>query len=128
MLTRRQLLTRGTTVLLLAPILSPLLSSCSSSSGDDTGGGTCDGIDSTSTVNASHSHTVCVPTTDLTSPPSAGATYTSSNDGNHTHTIMLTMAQLTMIEAGTAVTVTSSSDVDPINGADHTHDWTLMKA
>src|SRR5579862_4835571 len=111
MLTRRQLLTRGTTVLLLVPVLG-----CSSSPASVDAGG-CNGIDSTSTVDAEHTHTVCVPTTDLTNPPSAGATYTTSNNGNHTHTVTLTQANLAAINSGQTITVTSSNVVDPINGA-----------
>jgi hypothetical protein len=119
MFTRRELLTRGTTMLLLIPIVS-----CSSS-GDD-GGGSCAGVETTSTVNADHTHTVCVLTTNLTTPP-ATVTYTTSNVGSHTHTVMLTMAQLTMINGGQTVTVTSSTDPDPINGMAHSHDFMIKK-
>src|SRR5262249_15129513 len=108
MFTRRDLLTRGTTMLLLIPIVS-----CSSS-GDD-GGGSCAGVETTSTVNAAHTHTVCVLTTDLTNPNAAGVTYTTSNVGSHTHTVALTAAQLTMINGGQTVMVTSSTDNDPTN-------------
>jgi hypothetical protein len=122
MLTRRALLATGTTVLLLVPILG-----CSSSS-STADGATCNGVDSTSTVNSAHTHSVCVPTTDLTNPPAAGATYTTTNVSQHIHTIMLTQAELTAINAGTATPVTSSSDVDPINNLAHTHDFTITKA
>jgi hypothetical protein len=126
MLTRRELLARGTTVLLLVPFIN----SCSSNNASSPdAAGACSGIDSTSTVNSDHTHDLCVPTTDLTSPPSAGVTYTSTNVGMHTHTLMLTQAQLTSIEQGTAVgPITSSAVNDPINGMVHTHDWTIMKA
>jgi hypothetical protein len=58
MFTRRDLLTSGTTLLLLVPTLG-----CSSSSDAPA----CDAVDSTSTVDSAHSHTVCVSTADLTS-------------------------------------------------------------
>src|SRR5262249_7802601 len=128
MLTRRQLLSRGTTVLLLVPILG-----CSSSSSsspppvDASSAPGCNGIESTSTINAQHTHTVCVLTSDLTTPPTAGATYTTSNVGNHTHTIMLAQADLTAINGGQTITVTSSNVVDPLNGAAHTHMFAIMK-
>ena len=128
MLTRRQLLRNGSTVLVLVPLLPAVLQACSSS--DDPGtpaGDTCAGTDPLSTVNAGHTHSVCVPNADMTSPPAAGATYTSSNDGNHTHAITLTAAQLTSIAAGQSVTVTSTSAVDPLNQTAHTHDWTVTK-
>src|SRR4051812_17053351 len=82
MFTRRELLSRGTTLLLLIPVVG-----CSSSSSD---AGSCAGVESTSTVEASHTHTVCVVTSDLTSPPAAGVTYTTSNVGSHTHKVALT--------------------------------------
>ncbi|HEX4454801.1 MAG TPA: hypothetical protein VH143_28270 [Kofleriaceae bacterium] len=132
MLTRRQLLTRGTTMLLLIPFIDAC-SSNNSSSAVDAGSGAdaasaCSGVDSTSTLVASHTHSICVPSTDLTAPPTAGVTYTSTNVGGHTHTIPLTQADLQMIESGTAVgPITSSSAVDSINGEAHTHQWTIMK-
>lgn len=120
MFTRRDLLTRGTTMLLLIPIAS-----CTSSGGD--GGGSCAGVETTSTVNAEHTHTLCVFTTDLTSPPAAGVTYTTSNVGSHTHKVSLTTAQLTMISGGQTVTVTSSTDPDPLNNMAHSHDFMIKK-
>ena len=129
MLTRRQLLVRGTTLLALVPVVPAVLQACSTSpsrSPDDPGN-SCAGTDPLSTVNEGHTHSVCVPTSDMNSPPSAGATYTSSNDGNHTHTITLTAAQLSSIASGHSVTVTSSSDLDPTTQVAHTHDWTITK-
>src|SRR5262249_44220803 len=106
MLTRRELLSRATTTLLLIPILS----SCSNSSSPSPDAApACTGVDTTSTVSAAHTHTVCVLTSDLTAPPAAGVTYHTSVDGNHDHTVTLSQAQLQSIEAGTAVTVTSSN-------------------
>jgi hypothetical protein len=131
MLTRRQLLSRGTTMLMLVPVIPAVLQACSSGAsggGDDTGGGTCDGNFAVSTIDDSHNHTVCVLTSDLTTPPAAGVTYESSNNGAHTHKVTLTAAQLSSIAAGGQVVVTSTSDVDPNNGDDHTHTWTLSKA
>jgi hypothetical protein len=122
MFTRRELLTSGTTLLLLVPVLG-----CSSSSSNAADGGSCAGIDSTSTVNASHSHTVCVLTTDLTSPPVAGVTYTTSSEGSHTHKVVLTAANLTAISGGQTVMVTSSTDNDPINNMPHSHDFMIKK-
>jgi hypothetical protein len=118
MFTRRELLTRGTTMLLLIPVVG-----CSSSSSNQIDGGSCAGVDSTSTVNSNHSHTVCVLTTDLTSPPNAGVTYTTSNVGSHTHMVMLTAANLTAINTGQTVMVTSTSDGNPA----HSHDFMIKK-
>lgn len=118
MFTRRELLSRGTTLLLLIPVVG-----CSSSSDN----GSCAGVESTSTVTASHTHTLCVATADLTGPPATGMTYTTSNVGNHTHTVTLTAANLTAINGGTVVTVTSTSDVDPTNNMNHSHDFMIKK-
>jgi len=128
MLTRRQILTRGTTLLVLTPILAPILG-CSSSDGDGTPDGTCAGVSTTSSVDVQHTHTLCVLTTDLTTPPAAGVTYTTSVDGSHSHRVTLTQAQLTSINTGQSVPVTSTNDPDPIaNNALHTHTFTIKKA
>src|SRR6185312_7768622 len=105
--------------------LVPTINSCSSNnSSSPDAAGACAGIDSTSTVNSDHTHDICVPTTDLTSPPAAGVTYTSTNVGQHTHTLMLTQAQLTTIKQGGSVgPVTSSATNAPLDGIVHTHDW-----
>ena len=128
MLTRRALLARGTTVLLLVPIVGPIIG-CSMSSTTPPGpGASCAGSNIVSSVDASHTHTVCVLTSDLTSPPVSGVTYTTSTDGAHSHMIALAQADLTAINAGQTVMVTSTSDVDPINGAAHTHTFAITKA
>lgn len=123
MFTRRELLTRGTTLLLLVPTVGPLVG-CSSSSDSPS----CAGVESTSTTDELHTHTLCVLTSDLTNPPSGGVTYTTSNESMHTHKVMLTQANLTAINGGQAVPVTSSSDNDPIDNKFHTHVFTIKKA
>ena len=82
------------------------------------GGGSCPGIDTTSTVTNNHTHTLCVPTADLTSP-TGSKTYTTSTDAGHNHTVTLTMQQLTTINGGGSVTVTSSAPA--------AHNFTIMK-
>lgn len=116
--TRREVLS-ATTMLLLVP-LAPLACSSSSSSSGASGGNGCDGIFETSTVTNNHTHTLCVPTTDLTKPPAAGVVYTTSVSEDHSHTVSLTQAQLQSIEGGTAVTVTTSSPAP--------HNFTISKA
>lgn len=128
MFTRRELLTRGTTVLLLVPVIGPMLGCSSSSNNSGPDGGACAGVSSTSSTDNQHSHTLCVLTSDLTTPPAAGVTYTTSNDSGHTHHVTLTATNLTSINSGTTVMVTSTSDVDPINGAAHTHTFMIKKA
>jgi hypothetical protein len=64
---------------------------------------------------------VTVLATDLTTPPSAGVTYTTTLMNGHEHMVSLSAAQLTSIEAGQEVTVTSSS-------TGHTHAFMIMKA
>jgi len=67
-------------------------------------------------------------TSDLTTPPSAGVNYTTSLDAQHTHHVALSAASLGMINSGGTVTVTSTSDVDPINNVAHTHTFMIKKA
>ena len=122
MLTRRELLTRGTTMLLLIPVVG-----CSSSSNDQPEGGICAGIESTSTVDEAHTHTVCVLTANLTSPPTVGVTYTTSNVGSHTHKVTLTAVNLAAINGGQAVMVTSTTDPDPLTGVAHSHSFMIQK-
>ena len=124
MFTRRELLTRGTTVLLLIPVVGPMLG-CGDSGPEPAA---CAGVSSTSSTDNQHSHTLCVLTADLTTPPTAGATYTTSLDSGHTHHVALSAASLTSINTGGTVMVTSTSDVDPINNAAHTHTFMIKKA
>jgi|HubBroStandDraft_1064217.scaffolds.fasta_scaffold431974_1 hypothetical protein len=120
MFNRRMFLSHATTTLLLIPIVA--VAACgggSSPNGENTG---CPGVDTVSTVVDAHTHSVCVLTSDLTAPPAAGATYTSTTALGHSHTITLTAAQLSSINSGQSVTVTSSS----VEG--HTHDFAIVKA
>lgn len=117
---RRDFLKSSMATLVLIPIAA-----CSD---DDTpvgtgGGGPtgCQGVSATGSSSAGHVHTVCVPTADLTSPPSGGATYTTSNNSGHTHTVSLSQTQLQDIESGNTVVVTSSS-------TGHTHTFSIQKA
>jgi hypothetical protein len=112
---------------MLVPVVPAVLQACSSSPSDGPSN-SCAGTDPLSTVNEGHTHSVCVPTSDMTSPPATGVTYTSSNDGGHTHKITLTADQLSLIASGQSVFVTSTSDVDPTTHVAHTHDWTITKA
>jgi hypothetical protein len=112
-ITRRELLSKSTALLLLVPVAA-----CSGSSAPPAGS-QCTGPFETSTVTNGHTHTLCVPLSDLTNPPAAGVTYTTSTDVNHNHTVALTQQQLQTINAGTAVTVTTSSPL--------AHNFTIQK-
>ncbi len=121
MITRREFLKGSMATLVLVP-----LAACSSdddspmsAGGDSTG--SCQGVASTGSSSAGHIHTVCVPDSDLTTPPAGGGTYTTSSDAGHTHSVTLTQAQLQSIAGGGSVTVTSSS-------TGHTHDFSVKKA
>jgi hypothetical protein len=117
MLTRREFLSRSGYVTLL---LVPIAAACSSSN-SSSGGGSCDGVSSTSSTDSGHSHTVCVPASDLASPPQSGATYTTSGP-SPTHTMALTAAQLTSIQQGQSVAVTTSTD------GGHSHSFMIAKS
>ncbi len=117
MLNRREFVSRATIALLLVPIAA-----CSSSSGGSSDStGSCSGPNPTSSVAQGHTHTVCVLEADLTSPPSAGATYTTSGP-DPTHTVTLTAAQLSSINGGTSVTVTTSTE------GGHDHQFVISRA
>jgi hypothetical protein len=119
MQTRRQFLSSTVAVLILVPACAS--SSSGTSSGADGGTKGCDGVSSTSTVALGHTHTVCVPQSDLSNPPEEGATYTTSPP-MPMHTITLTAAQLASIEAGQTVTVTTSTN------ANHNHMFSITKS
>jgi hypothetical protein len=113
MLNRRQFVSGATVALLLVPVAA-----CSASSAMSSGASGCTGLSATSSVALGHTHTVCVLQTDLTNPPSAGVTYTTSGP-DPTHTVSLTAAQLTSIHQGQSVTVTTSTS------GGHTHQFVL---
>lgn len=144
MTTRREFLSSASVTLLMIPFgactsstpsAAPQPADGSVGGGPDTGvctpgssdGSTCSGISTTSSNVSGHTHTLCVPDADLTSPPSAGATYTSScnldplNDIDHIHNVTLSAQQLSTINGGGSVTVTSTEDDL------HTHQFTIMK-
>ena len=116
MLDRREFVSRATIALLLVPMAA--CSSTSGASSNSTGG--CSGLDTTSSVALGHTHTVCVLESDLTTPPSAGVTYTTSGP-DPTHTVTLTAAQLSSINGGMAVTVTTST------AGGHDHQFVISK-
>jgi hypothetical protein len=117
-MTRRELLSKSTVLLLLVPV------ACSSSNAttipSNLDASTCNGVFELSTVTNNHTHTLCVPFTDLSAPPTAGVTYTTSTDDGHNHTVVLTQAQLQTIAGGSSVTVTTSTPFP--------HDFTIKKA
>jgi hypothetical protein len=134
MLSRREFLSQAvgaTATLLLTPIV---VGACSDSGYGGSSASTnptlpgCDGVQPTSSVAASHTHSVCVPMRDLTSPPAGGVTYATSNTSEHTHTVLLSAEQLTAINAGNTVTIQTSSELDPLNGERHTHGFAIRRA
>jgi len=119
MITRRKFLSGSMATLILVPLVG-----CSSDDDSPTSvenGSGCQGASSTGSNSAGHIHTVCVPNSDLDSPPSNGGTYTTSSDAGHTHSVSLTQAQLQTVGGGGTVTVTSSP-------TGHTHDFLIQKA
>ena len=78
----------------------------------------------TSTSVNSHTHTVTIDKIVVTTPPAAGIDETTSSNSGHTHSFAMTQAELTTVNGGTAVTVTTgNSDV----GGAHTHQFTVSK-
>jgi hypothetical protein len=126
-LTRRELLSKSTALLLMVPVAGAAVGCSSSNSSspapggtNDGGEGSCQGIFETSTVTDNHTHALCVPETDLDAPPSAGVTYTTSVSENHSHTVALTQAQLQSVKGGTSLTVTTSGPA--------AHEFTIEEA
>lgn len=108
------------TLILLAVAVKVAGCSDDEGSGPSADAGPCDGLEATSTLEANHTHLLCIPRTDLEEPPEDGAEYRTDTTAEvrppHTHTVTLTLAQLeTLAENGT-VEVTTSTD----RGHDHT--------
>ena len=119
MVTRREFLKGSMATLILIPLVGCSLD-------DDTplsagNGQRCEGVSSTGSNSSGHIHTLCVPESDLTSPPANGSTYSTSSDAGHTHSVSLSQTHLETIAGGESVTVTSSS-------TGHTHDFIIRKA
>ena len=127
MLNRREFLstTAGGVVTLL---LTPILSACGSTSSYGTStttnptNPTCDGAGETSSITLGHSHTLCVPLSDLDNPPATGATYSTGVTNGHQHQVTLTQAQLMSVAHGQTVTVMTSTVES------HTHDFPVQQA
>jgi hypothetical protein len=116
-LSRRDFLTGSTVVLLLVPVACSSSGAVANASEDASA---CDGVFEISTVTNDHTHSLCVPSSDLASPPAAGTTYTTSLNDGHTHTVTLTQTQLQTIASGGTVTVTTSSPA--------AHNFTIQKS
>jgi hypothetical protein len=97
--------------------LTPIGCSNSDGEGQDM---ICDGLRIVSEESVLHTHTLCVPPADLSSPPASGRTYQSSdfqesggsgyNDSGgdpHRHAVSLSAQELTRIASGETVTVNS---------------------
>ena len=80
------------------------LTACGSTSSDTSG----DGFTVTSSLASGHTHAIFVVLDDLTSPPSNGVSYQSTATNAHFHVVVLTKAQLTSIDEGAVLTVTST--------------------
>jgi hypothetical protein len=59
--------------------------------------------------NALHTHTMCVPASDLANPPEGGVTYATSSTLAHTHTVTLARVDLEALAAGGTAMATSST-------------------
>jgi hypothetical protein len=127
MLNRREFLATaagGVVTLLLTPVISACGSDSSSGTTSSTTNSTtpgCDGAGETSTVSLGHTHSLCVPASDLDSPSAAGATYLTSSTEGHQHMVTLTQAWLMAVASGAKVMVTTST----MDG--HTHDFAVQR-
>jgi hypothetical protein len=117
---RREVIFRVGGILLAIPA-SRVLMAC----GSDSGGAAANSFRFTSSLDDSHTHTVDLLKTDVSTPPAAGVTETTSLEQSHTHTVSLTVADLDSINAGNTVTKTTSEDETP--GHVHTHTFAFHK-
>ena len=128
MLSRRQFLKNtaaaasGLTVTFLVTVTQIGCSSASNTGTSTSPALPCDGAGAESSLNAGHTHTVCIPAADLSSPPPGGASYTTSQNQGHTHQLVLQQTQLQALGAGQSATLTTTLDQG------HTHTFVLERA
>lgn len=103
----------------LAATLSFWASGCGSS--DKSTPPTDDSKTFTSSVDASHSHTVTLTKAEVEDPPALGIQRETSVSGSHSHTFTISPSELVTVLSGAAVVVTTSSD------SGHTHTFTIQK-
>jgi mono/diheme cytochrome c family protein len=71
-----------------------------------------------------HQHNVSIPFVDISaSPADAGYQYRSDSVSGHSHVIALSKQQMTDLNNGMQMTLTSSA---PSSGAAHTHSWSMQ--
>jgi hypothetical protein len=69
-----------------------------------------------------HTHTFAIDLEDFANPPDDGVSGETSEDAQHTHTLSLSSLNLTSVQNGGTLKVTTSSD------AGHTHVFTFVRA
>jgi len=82
------------------------------------------GLRFTSDVVGGHSHDFSIAMTDLSSPPSAGLSGSTTVASSHTHTVSLSVDELTAIESGQTVT----KDTSNVQAHMHTFQFSLAAA
>jgi hypothetical protein len=80
-----------------------------------------------SSIDDNHRHSLTVPEKDLSSPPIQGVSYQSTWELNHQHYVLLSLDDLTTINNGGTVTVTSSLTINPQDGVEHSHNWSISR-
>jgi len=114
---RREAILRVGGILLVIPA-ARLLMACGGDSGSNS-------LHFTSSNDLNHTHTVDLSNADVSAPPAAGKTETTSFDDSHNHTVALTEADFQTIASGGSVTITTSEDETP--GFVHTHTFLFHK-
>lgn len=98
----------GGTILLFLQACGGGSDSGSSSGGPSASNTSCGA--SGAAISGNHGHVLSIPVADLDS--TVDRTYDIQGTASHTHAITLTVAQLQMLRAGQAVTVTSTTTLD----------------
>jgi hypothetical protein len=74
----------------------------------------------TSSVTSGHTHTITITKVEIETPPVSGISRETSTTG-HSHTFTMSQEQLTTVNGGTAVVVTTSMT------SGHTHTFSIQK-
>jgi len=118
---RRQEFLKSVLIYSLGGVLFFRETACKGSTTPSSSGSSTDSKSFTSSVDQGHSHTVSLSKTEVQSPPAAGISRQTSSSSGHTHTFAMSQDQLSSVNSGGTVVITTSTD------SGHSHTFTIQK-
>lgn len=81
----------------------------------------CGGVGARSSSVNGHTHDICLPKSDLASPPSSASSYVTTTANGHAHLVSLESTELSAIQRGEVVRVTTAEE------AGHVHAFVIAR-